>query len=387
MNIRKEIPYSTQKITNQDIQSVKKVLKSGFLTQGPVLKEFEDKFSKRIGSKYAIAVSNGTAALHLCTVALGLKKGDKVITTPNTFIATANSIRYCGGEVVFSDIDSEKHILDINKVRKLLEASPIGTYKGIMPVDFAGIAVDLEEFRKLADEFKLWIIEDACHAPGGYFTDSKGINQNCGNGVYADLSIFSFHPVKHIACGEGGMITTNNKKLRDKLLNIRTHGIQQDYSLKKYDLGPWYYEMQELGFNYRLSDIHASLGISQLSKLDKGNYKRASLVKKYEKAFENEKFIISTPGFIKGHAYHLYVIEVKDRLGLYLYLKRHNIYSQVHYVPCYRMPYYKNFGHKKENFPETEKYYSRCLSIPLFPSLTFKEQSLVIKTIKNYYIK
>ena len=199
------IPYGRQNITKEDIDAVIEALKSDYLTQGPKINEFESKFAHYIGSKYAVAVANGTAALHLCTLALGVTKGDKVITTPITFAASANCVRYCGGEVLFSDIDPLTYLIDIESVKNKLSTAPSGTYKGLILVDFAGRAVNLEDFKKLADEYNLWIIEDACHAPGGYFVDSKGNTQNCGNGNYADLAIFSFHPVKHIACGEGGM--------------------------------------------------------------------------------------------------------------------------------------------------------------------------------------
>jgi dTDP-4-amino-4,6-dideoxygalactose transaminase len=204
------IPYGRQNITQDDIQAVIETLKSDFLNQGPKIAEFEDAFAKYIGSKYAVAVANGTAALHLCALALDVKSGDKVITTPITFAASANCIRYAGGEVVFGDINPDTYLLDIKSVREILEKSPKGTYKGIIPVDFAGRAVNLEEFKNLAEEFDLWIIEDSCHSPGGYFIDSNNEKQTCGNGKYANLAIFSFHPVKHIASGEGGMNTTNN---------------------------------------------------------------------------------------------------------------------------------------------------------------------------------
>ena len=207
------IPYGKQNITQEDINAVIEALKSDYLTQGPKINEFEIEFANYVGSKYAVAVANGTAALHLCTLALGVKEGDKVITSPLTFVASANCVRYSGGEVVFSDIDPSTYLLDIDKVKKILENSPKGTFKGIIVVDFAGRTVDLEAYKKLADEHKLWIIEDACHAPGGYFKDSIGSIQQCGNSNFADLAIFSFHPVKHIACGEGGMLTTNNEHL------------------------------------------------------------------------------------------------------------------------------------------------------------------------------
>src|SRR5690606_5352350 len=207
----KVIPYGRQNITEEDIQVVIETLKSDYLTQGPKIAEFEANFARYVGSKYAVALANGTAAHHIRTLSLDVKEGQQVITTPITFAASANCVRYCGGEVVFGDIDPDTYLLDIHSVRAFLEASPKGTYQGIIPVDFAGRAVNLEEFRKLADEYNLWIIEDACHAPGGFFKDSKGVAQYCGNGNFADLAIFSFHPVKHIASGEGGMITTNDE--------------------------------------------------------------------------------------------------------------------------------------------------------------------------------
>ena len=208
--IDKVIPYGRQNITQADINVVVAALQSDYLTQGPRITEFESAFANYVGSTYAVAVANGTAALHLCALALNVKEGDKVITTPITFAASANCVRYCGGEVVFADIDPDTYLLDVEKVRTLLETAPKGTYQGIIPVDFAGRAIDLEAFRTLADDHGLWIIEDACHAPGGYFTDLKNRTQNCGNSNFADLAIFSFHPVKHIACGEGGMVTTND---------------------------------------------------------------------------------------------------------------------------------------------------------------------------------
>ena len=384
-NIPQRIPYGRQNITAEDILAVAETLRSDFLTQGPKIKEFEEDFARYIGCKYAVAVSNGTAALHLCTMALGVKEGDKVITTPITFAASANCIRYCNGDVIFSDIDPETYLLDIKKVRKLLEVSPKGTYKGIIPVDFAGRANNLEEFKKLADEFGLWIIEDACHSPGGYFIDSLGKKQNCGNGEFADLAIFSFHPVKHIAAGEGGMITTNNKDLYSHLLNLRSHGIQQNPDLKVENHGVWYYEMQELGYNYRLTDIQAALGISQLSRAGEGIDRRIEIAKAYEKAFSGKSYIKGQSGVVEGHAYHLYVIEITNRGSLIEYLRKQNIFAQVHYIPVHLMPYYRDFGWKKGDMPNSENYYTHCLSLPIYPSLSLKEQHYVIKKIDDYY--
>jgi UDP-4-amino-4,6-dideoxy-N-acetyl-beta-L-altrosamine transaminase len=381
----KTIPYGRQNITDEDIQAVTEVLKSDYLTQGPHVAEFEQAFAKYIGVKFAVAVSNGTAALHLCTLALGVKEGDKVITTPITFSASANCVRYCGGEVVFADIDSDTYLLDINKVREILEASPKGTFKGIIPVDFAGRPVNLETFRELADEYGCWIIEDACHAPGGYFVDSKGAKHNCGNGDFADLAIFSFHPVKHIACGEGGMVTTNNEELYHKLRNLRTHGIQQIPELREFNHGLWYYEMQELGFNYRLTDIQAALGRSQLTRAEAGLKRRKEIAVNYEKAFTGKHFMKRQTGFVEGHAYHLYVGEFLDRKCLYECLREKGIYAQVHYIPVHLMPYYRNFGWKDGDLPFAEEYYKHCLSLPMYPTLKDSEQQFVIDKICEFY--
>jgi hypothetical protein len=392
----KVIPYGRQNITQEDIDIVVEALKSDYLTQGPKILEFENAFAKYVGSKYAVAVANGTAALHLCTLALDVKKGQKVITTPITFAASANCVRYCDGEVVFADIDPETYLIDYNCVKKLLEESPIGTYQGIIPVDFAGRAVDLEKFRKLADEYNLWIIEDSCHAPGGCFIDEKGNEQNCGNGNFADLAIFSFHPVKHIASGEGGMITTNNEELYQKLLMLRTHGIVKSNELytnsiefaggkDTYPL--WYMEMQELGFNYRLTDFQAALGLSQLKRADEGLQRRREIAQTYYEAFKNKSFIKGQSGVVEGHAYHLYIIEVENRLELYNYLRTKNIFAQIHYIPCHLMPYYRQFGWKAGDMPNSENYYKHCISLPMYPTLSFEEQTFVINKILNYYKK
>ncbi len=413
------IPYGRQNITDADIAAVERVLRSDYLTQGPEIAQFEEALAKYVDAKYAVAVANGTAALHLCTLALNVQPGQKVITTPITFAASANCVRYCGGEVVFADIDPDTYLLDINAVRRLLEASPKGTYSGIITVDFAGRPVNLEAFRQLADEYSCWIIEDACHAPGGHFTDSIGAEQKCGNSRFADLAIFSFHPVKHIAAGEGGMITTNNKVLYEKLLMLRTHGITKNEDAYKnspelaigatpnaspitHHYPAWYMEMQELGYNYRLTDFQAALGNSQLQRADEGLKRRREIAERYAEAFKgieqirDMNFPLAKALEAKeteaqteadrhnGHAYHLYVVEVENRLELYNHLREHKIFAQIHYIPTHLMPYYQQFGWKPGDMPNAEKYYSKCISLPMFPTLTEVEQEFVIDTINHF---
>jgi UDP-4-amino-4,6-dideoxy-N-acetyl-beta-L-altrosamine transaminase len=396
----KKIRYGQHNITAEDIAEVVDVLHSDWLTQGPKVKEFEKNFSEYVGSKYAVAVTNGTAALHISALSLKVDSGSRVITTPISFVATANCVRFCGGEVHFADIDPATYLLDINKVRDLIDSKPKGYFSGIIPVDFAGSSVNLESFRELADEHDLWIIEDAAHAPGGYFVDSNNAKQNCGNGNYADLAIFSFHPVKHIACGEGGMVTTNNEELYNRLLAYRSHGITSNDSdllnSKEIAYGEgnitqesgypqWYMEMQSLGYNYRLTDLQSALGVSQLRKAKEGVKRRKEIAKKYSNAFQNESFILGQSGNEEGHAYHLYVLEVKDRHGLYAHLSSKGILVQIHYIPMHLMPYYKQFGWESGDMPKAENYYKNCVSIPIFPGLSDEDQEYIITTIKEYF--
>ena len=384
----KAIPYGHQHITDEDIQAVIETLKSDYLTQGPKIIEFEQAFARYVGAKYAVAVSNATAGLHLAATALQVRSGDKVIVTPITFAASANCIRYCNGMVVFCDIDPDTYLMDIKKLRRLLETNPPSTFKGIVPVDFAGYPHQMEEFRQLADEYGLWILEDACHAPGGYFIDSNGEKQFCGNGKFADVTVFSFHPVKHIATGEGGMVTTNDKELFDRLSLLRTHGITKNPACLHENHGGWYYEMQELGYNYRLTDFQAALGLSQLKRADEGLKRRQKIAVRYNEAFKRIADIqtpYASPDVF--HAYHLYIIQVPDRLDLYNYLHENGIYAQVHYIPLHLMPYYREQGNKPGDLPVAEKYYSRCLSLPMFPTLPDEAQEYVIKKIEYYFNK
>ena len=386
--INKSIPYGRQNITEEDINAVIETLKSDYLTQGPKIGEFEKAYAEYVGAKYAVAVNNATAGLHLSAISLGVNSGDKIIVTPMTFAASANCVRYCGGEVVFCDIDKDTYLIDIQKLEDQLRKAPRGTYKGLILVDFAGYPLNLEAFRKLADTYGLWIIEDACHAPGGFFKDSEGKKQYCGNGNWADVSVFSFHPVKHIATGEGGMVTTNSKELYDKLCLYRTHGITKDPGLLSENHGGWYYEMQELGFNYRITDFQAALGVSQLKRADTGLKRRQLIARRYNEAFaKNNNIKIPFVSDDVFHAYHLYIIQVEDRLGLYNYLREQGIYAQVHYVPLHLMPYYAQRGNKKGDFPVVEDYYEHCLSLPIYPTLTDEEQSYVIANVLRFLNK
>ena len=384
--ITKPIPYGHQHINEEDVRAVIEALTSDYMTQGPLIDQFEKNFASYLGCQYVCMVSNGTAALHLCAMALDIKPGDKVITTPITFVASANGFRYQGAEIIFCDIDSKTFLMDLDKLEAILKASPKGTYKAVVPVDFAGYPIDEERLRKLADEYGFAIVVDACHAPGGSFIDSKGEKQMVGNCRYADLTVFSFHPVKHIATGEGGAVTTNRKDLYDRVVLFRTHGITKDSALLEKNDGGWYYEMQELGYNYRITEMQAALGISQLKRLDWSIVRRNEIAKKYDEAFKDT--IVKTPFREEGivHAFHLYVIQVPadKRKGLYDFLRANNIYSQVLYIPVHTIPYYRQFGWKVGDMPVAEDYYSKCLALPMFPTLTDEEQDWIIEKVKEF---
>lgn len=396
----KVIAYGRQEIREEDIRAVIEALQSEFLTQGPRILKFEQEFAEYVGANFAIAVSNGTAALHLSVLALGIKEDEYVICSPITFAASVNCVKYCGGNILFADIDPTTYLMDIESVKSVLESNTDKKIVGIIPVDFAGRVVQLDEFKKLANQHGLWILEDSCHSPGGFFIDSAGENQKAGNGNFADASIFSFHPVKHIATGEGGMITTNNENLYKKLLELRTHGITRNTELfensidfangnsteKQTDFPLWYMEMQSLGYNYRLTDFQAALGSSQLLRAEKNLERRRQIALRYSKELSDCKGIIHSSGIVEGHAYHLYVLEVVDRRGLYDFLRSEQIFAQIHYIPVHLMPFYKHQGWKEGDFPNAETYYSRCISIPMFPSMSDDEQSFVIEKIINYYL-
>ncbi|EMY61506.1 UDP-4-amino-4,6-dideoxy-N-acetyl-beta-L-altrosamine transaminase [Leptospira terpstrae] len=381
----KKISYGMHSVTQDDIDSVINTLKSDFLTQGPSIAKFEEKFAKYVGSKYAVAVTNGTAALHLAVIALGLEPGKKVITSPISFVASSNSVLYVGGKIDFADIDSNSGLMDLKLLEERIKQNGPEKYSGIIAVNFAGNPINMENLNGLAKKHNLWIIEDACHSPGGFFTTSDSRKSRCGSCEFNDISIFSFHPVKHIATGEGGMLTTNSKELYEKLLVLRTHGITRDKtkflnSNDDVEMGPWYYEMQSLGYNYRMPDILATLGISQLDRADKNIKRRHEIAKIYDEGFKNSE-ILPLVKFNEGHAYHLYVIQSDKRTEIYNALVKNEIFPQVHYIPIHLQPYYRSLGFSKGDFPNSENYYNRTLSLPMFPTLEDQDINRIIEIV------
>ena len=374
----KIIPYGRQWVDASDIREVIKVLKSDWLTQGPKIKEFEDALCKYTGAKYAVAVSSGTAALHISCLAANIKRGDEVITSPITFVASANSISYCGGKPVFADIQKDTVNIDPEEIKKKINPNT----KAIIPIHFAGHPCDLEEIKEIAEKHNLLIIEDASHALGAEYKNSK-----IGSCKYSDMTIFSFHPVKHITTGEGGAVLTNQKDLYQRLLLFRNHGITKEKEkMTRFD-GPWYYEMQELGFNYRMTDFQCALGISQLKKLEKYIERRRELVSIYNKELSKiDKIILPVEKSYVKSSWHIYYIRLKDaskRRLIFEELQKSNIGVQVHYIPVYLQPYYqKNFDYHMGNCPKAEEYYKSTITLPLYPKMTDKDIKYVIEILK-----
>ena len=366
------IPYGKQSISEEDIDAVVDTLKSDFLTTGPKINEFEEVLSDYCGAKYCVAVSNGTAALHLASLTL-LKKGDKVLTTPNSFLATSNSILYVGAKPIFVDIQKDGNI-DLDLCEEELKKD--NSIKAIYAVAFSGNMINQEKLKYLKETYDVIILEDSAHAIGAGYDGIK--SGSCTN---SDASIFSFHPVKHLTTAEGGAITTNSKEIYEKLIMLRGHGM-----VKTADMKPWEYEMQELGFNYRITDIQCALGISQLKKLPKFIDRRFEISKKYDKSFENS-IVKSLYIFDGKSSYHLYVVQVEfsklniTREELFNNLRAKNIGIQLHYIPINKQPYYKTLGYGDESTPVMDKYYEECFSLPMYPLLSDDEQSYVIKSL------
>jgi len=366
------IPYGKQSIEEDDIDAVVEVLKSDYLTTGPKVKEFEENIAGYCGAKYCVAVSNGTAALHLISLVL-LQKGDKVLTTPNSFLATSNSILYAGARPIFIDIAKDGNI-DLELCEEALKKD--NSIKAIYAVSFSGNMLNQEKLKYLKEKYNKIILEDNAHAIGAEYNGVKA-----GSCTNSDASIFSFHPVKHLTTGEGGAITTNSKEIYEKLLILRNHGMVRTAEMK-----PWEYKMRELGFNYRITDIQCALGVFQLKKLDSFIERRVQIAKNYDKAFKNS--IVKPLYTYSGKSsYHLYVVQVDftkleiDKEELFIKMREKNIGLQLHYIPINKQPYYKNLGYGDEDTPVMDKYYKECFSLPIYPKLSDSEQEYVIDSL------
>lgn len=372
------LPYGKQLIDDDDINAVHEVLKSDWLTTGPNVEGFEADFAHTVGAEYAVAVSNGTAALHCAMFAAGIGPGDEVITTPLTFVATANSIRYLGGTVVFADVCPKTLNIDPQQVESLITSKT----KAILAVDFAGHPANLIELRKLADKYKLVLIEDAAHSLGASVNERPV-------GSISDLTTFSLHPVKHITTGEGGVVTTNSDEWTQKLKLFRGHGIETDFKTREQQ-GTWFYDMVSLGFNYRLTDIQCALGRSQLKKLEGWRNKRADIVQTYNQAFSmlEEVTIPHTESGILP-SWHLYVLRLNleklrvDRQEIFSALRKENIGVNVHYIPVHWHSYYQSLGYEKGNWPIAEENYMRMLSLPLWPGMSEQDIEDTVTAVKK----
>lgn len=374
--ISKFLPYGKQTIDDDDIEEVVKTLKSPFITQGPKIEEFEKDIAKYCGSKYAVAFNSGTSALHAAYFALGLKKGDEMITSPNTFVASANAGLYLGAKVKFCDVEKETGNMDVSKIVTSKNT------KLITPVHYSGNPVDLKKLSEI-DEVK--IIEDGAHALGAKYNGKK-----IGCLTYSEMAMFSFHPVKHITTGEGGIIVTNDEEYYERLQLFRSHGITKNGLINE-SHGDWYYEMQELGFNYRITDIQCALGISQLYKLDSFVKARRNIAKTYNEIFEdNPYFDVTIEKENCESAYHLYPILLKDKLvkhkkEIFAKLRVNGLGVQVHYIPVYKQPYYQKLGFKGDLCPICEEFYSKEISIPMYPTLTDEDIDFVNETLNKVF--
>ncbi len=399
------IPYGKQHITQEDIDEVIKVLKSEYLTSGPAVTKFEDIVKEFTGAKHAIALTNATSGLHVACLALGLKKGDIGVTVPISFLASSNCIIYCGADVEFVDIDPETVCMSPKKLEEFIIKN--GSPKVVIPVDFAGIPADLPKIWELAKKYKFKVIEDASHSVGSTYTHEDKVYK-CGDCKHADLAVFSFHPVKTVTAGEGGMVLTNDDELAKKVRMYANHGMERslenfqtweinnnngkligtsDYS--KSEKAPWLYQQQLLGFNYRITDIQCALGTSQFKRINQTIEKRRKIFHEYQEAFRKNKNI-QCP--IVPHntdpAWHLYIIryigdDIEWRIRTCNFLRENNIFSQVHYIPIHLQPWYKDKYKKNEKFIASENFYDSCLSIPLFPDLTDAELKKVIDLINK----
>lgn len=378
--MRKMIPYGCQNIDDEDIEAVVKVLRSPLITQGPIVEEFESRVAKSCGAEYAVAFNSGTSALHATMFAAGIKPGDEVISAPLTFVATTNAAIYMGAIPVFVDVAPDTFCIDVSRIEEAITPRT----RAIVPVDFAGYPVDMDGIKAIAKRNNLIVVEDAAHALGATRKDMPV-------GKEADMTMFSFHPVKHITTGEGGMILCNEEKYWKRLRSFRSHGIEREAVNWEYDdEGPWYYEMQDLGYNFRMTEIQSALGISQFKKLPKFIEERRKIAANYDEALANIAWlsIAPKPALAYKHAYHLYPILLDrdiNRKDFFCYMRAHHIGVQVHYIPVHLQPYYQRcFAYGRGNFPFAEGIYAREVSLPIYPGLKEQEQAYVIQTIKEF---
>ena len=381
------IPYARQSINQGDIDAVVEVLKSDFLTQGPVVPQFESAVAHLVNAKHAVAGNSATSLLHIACLALGVGKGDIVWTSPISFAASANCALYCGAEVDFVDVDPDTFNMSVTALAEKLEAAKKTNSlpKVIIPVHMGGQSSEMEEISALARKHGISIIEDASHAIGGFYN-----SQRIGDCAYSDITVFSFHPVKIITTGEGGMATTQNNSLAQKMRSLRSHGItREEHDYINTSDGPWYYEQQNLGFNYRLTDIAAALGLSQLSRIDSFIETRNDIAKRYDSAFST--MAVKTPKVLPEcvSAFHLYICRFEfastniSRRQLFESLKQEGVMLNLHYIPIYRHPYYQKLGFIPSNFPHAEQFYAEAFSIPMFVDLDEKDQESVISQLLN----
>lgn len=381
------IPYGKQDIDDDDIKAVVSVLKSDWLTQGPTIERFERAVGEYCGAKYAVAVSSGTAALHIACLALGPKPGELFWASPNTFVASANCGLYCGMNVDFVDIDPRTYNMSAEKLAEKLEAAEKSGKlpKIVVPVHFAGQSCEMEKIRELAGRYGFAVIEDACHAIGGSYRNLK-----IGSCAFSDMAVFSFHPIKIITTGEGGMVLTNREDLYEKLVRLRTHGITRDPSrMEGESHGPWYYQQIELGFNYRMTDIQAALGASQLRRIDEFVRRRRMLAERYTLALQGKPVITPWQHPDAYSAYHLYVVRLrldeiaKTHREVFEEMRSAGIGVQLHYIPVHTQPYYKRLGFKEGDFPEAERYYKEAITLPLYYGLSEEGQDRVIAKLED----
>ena len=384
------IPYGQQDINQADIDSVVDVLQSDFLTQGPQVPLFEKKVSDYCGSEFGVAVNSATSALHVACLALGLGKGDWLWTSPNTFVASANCGLYCGAKIDFVDIDPRTYNLSAEKLeQKLIQAKKNDNLpKIVIPVHFAGQSCDMRKIQSLSREYGFKIIEDASHAIGGKYLD-----QPIGGCQYSDIAVFSFHPVKIITTAEGGLATTNDKELSERMRLFRSHGVTRDPELMtKESSGSWYYQQVELGFNYRVTELQAALGVSQIERLDEFVTLRHKHQKRYNELLKNLPVIVPYQDLDSYSALHLYPIKIQidkvksTRKEIFEALRKNDIGVNVHYIPVHTQPYYENMGFKKGNFPNAENYYENAISIPIFQGLTIEMQDEVVNVMKKVLV-